>query len=323
MSYRTALFVDKITLTQSIPRPLQNEVLTEAASLALDGELTLKSRNSPTLAGPYRYAYARQLTQMGELLIQLAPWDDYRDDTRPRRSFMRLEWNPSKSPNATETATQVQSILNRIVPHLEFSSIIDTANLTRIDLAFDVLGTKLDQLCVYSLLRRNYSDRYKYSPYGNLIFQGLGKPNGDRYLRIYDKTEEARSSRIGGFRRSTTSIPPVKRVRRTHARVRFELQVRDLGQWDRLVGLSNPFENYIVRQLRSAAFSQSKNHELFWLADSIFRRGGQAALSLIEDRRTRARYANLIQEMEPPLWWDPEALWEEVPAAIARVFLQS
>jgi len=319
MSYRTSLFIDKLSFTYAVSPSDENSIIEEANEMANAGFLYRKSRYGDLLKN-YRHAFGMEFGGNEGLIVQIGP----RVPTiivggrEVRRRFMRLEWNPAKAiavaPNAPG---MVSSLLSRLSPAISTESMVRTLRVTRVDLAFDIFGEPIDNIGVSGLLRKAYSGRYEFSPLGGLNAIEIGKKENSRYLRVYDKLAEMRS-------RSQDEHHPIyirtgNVFRRIQSRTRFELQLHKIGDLATLTRMKNPFAGFTVRTLHSLASGLS-THVESWMLDSCRRRGMQAALALIEDRRERAAYSRKILACEPPVWWDADAIWSEVPAALVAAF---
>lgn len=149
----------------------------------------------------------------------------------------------------------------------------------------------------------------------------FGRSNSDRYLLVYDKDFHLRMSAIAGYNNTAGADSRRARplLRRTRTRTRFELRLKDTGPLANLQSISNPFSRYTVKEFRQLEQSLC-GFQLAHFLDSCRLRGMQSALSLITDRRTRARYAAAVREVDPPEWWGSEELWTERHQAFGEVF---
>ncbi|MCW5669761.1 MAG: hypothetical protein KIT86_08870 [Hydrogenophaga sp.] len=241
---------------------------------------------------------------------------DTEGNARGRR-FMRLEWNPNEARRANpQHWSQIQHVLSELIPGFDIEYVLEHAVITRIDLAFDLHGQHVNGIQVFSLLRRAHSGRYEHGPLGVTNSIEIGRYGGDRYLLVYDKRLQLGSALIGRFTRAARTS---NLVRRTRPWTRFEVRLKDVGSFAELDALSNPFAGYTVSTIGQMGESVSGYVE-GWFLDACRYRGIQAALSTIPNQRTRTRYASLVRKLEPPEWWSPEALWSEMPVAVADIF---
>jgi len=318
MSHRSSLFIDKLNITYDIRRELHSQVLLMAEGLETEERWTRIHRSR--LLNNYRCAYAFDLG-LGECLtVQMHPWTAH-DSSAQRssrgRRFMRLEWNPRRAKQVDASYwLRFSELLGELIPGFADENLLENAYVTRMDLGFDVRGQHVDSLQVFSLLRRAASGHYVHGPTGKRNAIEIGKPEGDRYLRIYDKwlqsniTQPQSTPRHGSHPRL---------LRRQRSWTRIELQLRDVGRFARLGCIRNPFAGYTIRAIERIANTQIEYVEE-WFLDSCRQRGLHAALSLIPKQRTRTKYVNLVREAESPSWWNADQIWADLPAALTAAF---
>jgi hypothetical protein len=321
MSYRTRLFLDKISITVHVDRSLHHRILLASEGMELQEKIRRKSGPSELLKN-YRRAYTLGLGGGEELTIQLDPRREARNQQTtafPHHRFLRLEWNPCKAHFANHAAfTLITQFLAELIPGFEIIAFLEAINITRIDISFDVRGVHVDGLCISALLRRTFTGHYVYGPSGARNSMEFGQPTSDQYLLVYDKNLEQKINKNGRFDGS-----PINDARRAkvvrRSRTRFELRLRDVGPLSRLFSMPNPFSRYTVRGLFNVE-RERRGHVFEWFLDSCRQRGVQAALSRIENPRQRTKYALAIREAQPPSWWEPSVLWNELAAAVKEAF---
>lgn len=315
MPTRTELFIDKLSFTLQVERELRDSVVSAFEHEAITGNLLRVTNWSTGLLKSYSRAYQMPLGGEEKLSVQLVPYIDDQEVGQVRRRnrrFMRVEWNPTKAGVVDRLSFQrIFGLLSRCIPNLSLERFFADASLTRVDISFDVFGLRIDRLSVITTLRKPNS-RFAMTPAGRMNSMEFGRPNSDRYLLIYDKRLELAS-------RPRTSLPHGNQrvIRRVRERTRFELRLHDIGRLDGLFEEPNPLMQYTVREV-SVLSQKFPAHLLAYFSDSCLRRGMQAALSLIENRRERASYVSLLREHSPPRWWDPVQIWGELPNAIRR-----
>ncbi|MGE0347703.1 hypothetical protein [Hydrogenophaga sp.] len=177
----------------------------------------------------------------------------------------------------------------------------------------------MNDLQVFSLLRRAFTGHYKYGPLALLNAIEIGRAKGDKYLRVYDKIVQLKNALLEGNSDPLERYLPPARGRRTIPHVRFELQLRDVGSLPDLLRMSNPWAGFTVRTIRGIA-ERGTGHVFSWFLDSCRMRGVHAALSFIEDQRQRTKFANRVREASPPTWWDADAIWAELGDALQVAF---
>lgn len=320
---RTNLFIDRTSFTLAIPTSDRANLHRSLNEMLLDDAIQRVDNPFSELLKSYRYAYVLPLAEGSQLSIQVEPRDsaESTDITRPRRRgtrrYLRIEWNPHAATTRGGLAfDHVLRLLARIISSFNIEMLLQ-ANITRMDLTFDVLGVHVDRIDVFTLLRRTNSVRYKYGPIGMLNSTRLGLYGADKQLLVYDKSLEQRTRQIEQYaQRCWSARGPL--IRRRPAHTRFELQLRDIGPLEVLGTMANPFATYTVRTLQGHDNAGDSLWPFF--LDSCRLRGIQAALSRIPDRAQRDKLRRRVQMLDPPSWWNPQQLWQELPAAIAQVF---
>lgn len=318
MSYRTNIFIDKLNITYDVRRELHSRVLGAADGLAIDERLVRIYRSD--LLNNYQRAYEFEFGCGEKLKIQMHPWVSHNPvavrASRGRR-FIRLEWNPRKARLVDPHSWQcVMHLLSELIPGFTQDSLLNSACITRMDLAFDLYGQHVNALQIFSLLRRAFSGHYVHGPAGTTNAIEIGRPDGDKYLRVYNKRLERQITQIEVIASPTIGS---RVIRRRRSWTRFELQLRDVGSFARLEAMANPFAGFTVRTVDQIA-TLANGYIAGWFLDSCRFRGVHAALSTIQNQRARTKYANLVRQAEPPHWWDAEILWLEMPAALQEVF---
>jgi hypothetical protein len=308
--------VDRASITYAIPQALH--MTTRHIWEGLLGRQEIFPPNAHSeLFKNYSRAAVMPLANDCELKIQLDPRTDATGYT-PRK-FMRLEWNPASSNRNGGMAQQrIYQLLEELVPRFNRDHFLDTATITRLDLTFDVHGVPLDSLCITAMLSRTYTGRYEYGARGALNSVHFGRPDSDQYLLVYDKNLERAMAKNGGIARLANGVY-VSNGRVLRSCTRFELRLHDIGTFERLNGLSNPYERYSVSSAHNRQ-PELQSDEMRMMLDSVQLRGAHAALSRIRNRRLRTQLARALHHQCPASWWDSARIWSEVPVAIDRAF---
>ncbi|WP_421954716.1 hypothetical protein [Polaromonas sp.] len=238
-------------------------------------------------------------------------------DPRKRgMDYARLEWNPRTVGN--HSASQIARLLNDICPGVTTAQLAQGAQ-TRVDFSFDLLDLQIDALTVATELRRTVSGIWQthteYFPKGPINSIELGRRESDRSLRVYDKRLEQAKAQYGDsldhreLYRLAMERRPITRV---------ELTLRKGLDARQLVCSINPFLKY---QFSHLAHSRGRmpGHEWKFFIDACKQRGSQAALSLIENKKLRKQYRDLLFQ-NPPSWWQPELIWQESLAAYSSIW---
>lgn len=186
----------------------------------------------------------------------------------------------------------------------------------------DLLRVPVDTLLAFTILRKPISGRFseirqEYGTTGKLNSMYLGRYDADRYLLIYDKTAETKNRQIGGIKMAARPHPASYRPA---SRTRVELRLKDVGTCADFLALNNPYEHYTIRTYRMAS-DYRRDAQWIHFLDSCQLRGAQAALSLIENRRTRTLYRDSLRACTPPDWWTPPLLWDEARSAFLQILL--
>ncbi|HEY8606312.1 MAG TPA: hypothetical protein VIM12_04260 [Noviherbaspirillum sp.] len=308
-------------MTLDIPDADRDQVRLQLLALSELGEIEqVTNRYSKILKG-YRYGFMLPFDDQStySCLIQIEPNGAFRNSR-----YMRMEWNPSSASRVcANPAAGIRRMLEICVPSYS-PGLLSEANVTRIDLAFNLYRIPIDSILVSTILRKPVSGRYfapraKYGKTGYLNSQEIGDPESDRYLVIYDKNLEREFRNFEGNRMSTE--PQRSQFPRVQPRwARFEIRLRNLGSWGRLPYIQeNPFEAYSVTTYTTAQIIRDDHYWAYFLADCKLN-GAQAALSKIIDKRERARMRKALYVGDPPLWWNPEALRMELSSALDRAF---
>lgn len=321
MSYRTSLFVDRATITVNVDTRHQANVDMCLEGLAGRGDLKQLHRSS-TFNYTKAYANADQGTQAIDIFIEVKPRGTWRSTSAnpvkgTHRRYLRVDWNPSRL--SSTSANALKEILEATGEERCEMGLPLRAVLTRIDLSFDVYGALADSFIVFSRpTRRTVSTQYEYGGEGKVHAIYLGAKDSDRRLLIYDKARQLQER--WKSENGIVGLPILRGVlRRWRPRVRFELRLKNASTVHGLLAQPNPFLAYSVTSstaLRSTPWTAELQHFL----DSCQFRGAQAALSLIEDRRKRSRYAQFLSEPRAPEWWNPEQIWSEAPTALHAGF---
>lgn len=311
---RSHLFIDRLSMTILIEPAERSPVVEILLSLASDGTLHAEQNRYSGLLKSYRYAFYLPFDEERSCSIQVMP-------RAPGSRFMRLEWNPANAQKVhADPMGHIVELLRRCVPSYSANLILD-ANITRIDLSFRLYRIHVDSLLVFTTLRKPVSGRYfaphaQYDRTGRLNSMEIGRPDGDQYLLIYDKCLERENRQIGRLAQFAASLRHSPEVRRIKAPLsQFELRLRNIGNIENLGSMPNPFTLYSIINHTNAGGIRN-DHQWQWFVDSCKVRGGQAALSMIENRRERTEFRNALRESNPPSWWNPVEIWREVPDAI-------
>lgn len=282
------LFIDKIALTMPVQsRMLQHRITEQFQRCAENGII------SPALYGDllsrYHFAYTILLAGGRSAILQAVP-------RGARMNFLRLEFNPNNKGIAQEhpfslLAGIIQPAWPGFIPALE------NANLNRLDFAVDIHGVHIERIGIHHVARSTFSEIFYRD--GRTTGVYLGKRTSKRHVVIYDKKREAREH---------------GRILRGE-RTRVESRTMDVGSLSALPDMPNPFAS-LTLSLYPPCNQTGHIHAHF--LDSCRHRGAQAALYLIQNRRTRAEYRAWLSEAYSPSWWRPDDIWAQRMDAVQR-----
>lgn len=310
MPTASALFIDKIALTIALDDPAASDRISEwfhpSAIRTIYGYPVLRTRGGRfysqsreivfdaeapcKLLAEYfprenRRRRIREIVRNNEGHAELMPDIEIEDARRP----LRLEWNPSQMLAVPEHQQAFLDIMRYWFGEA-LEAEIANATITRIDLATDINHLKIGDL----VISRNDTTvtSTTYSRRGRIQTIYLGNKNTNLRFAIYDKAAQQGGS-----------------IERT----RIEARIKKRLTFDSIFDYSNPFARLAIREAINLEIRAPGNSEFVWdwLIDSFRQRGGEAALNLVRNSRTRAKWRNKIAVQETPRWWDPQALWDD------------
>lgn len=297
--HRGPVFLDALTLTvpvlSSRRRALINWFNDQRNFPGVEG----RSQFGRQPTGMYRFRYYIQLPR-GECLVEIDP--------RFHGHFMRLDFNPSRSPGGL---APIIAVLREAIPDFSVEDILG-GNATRIDIAFDLFGVDMEMIDALCRLRLRETARYRtfdmdtWERHGGLTAIVIGAKNAPSRFRIYDKKTQLEETNPG--------VPRMYR-----SRVRFELQERRWGPAN-LVGTGeNAFDRYRVYQHDLLALRPPSTNEERFFRYAVQLRGAVALLSELENPRERRRYEQLLSPAAFPSYWQSDTLWREFQDAWQRL----
>lgn len=310
MARRTPLFIDRFSFTLAANSRERAHIHSAVQGLVQNEELVEADWKSG-LRSKYVHAYVRAFGK-SVFAIQFHPRRHVADEDNGPARFFRAEWNPAGiARHRSDAPEQVIELLEQILP-LPWSEIIWRASITRLDLTFDVWGVHIDRMALSGLSRRLVVQRYESGITGRLNSVLLGSIESDRRLRVYDRRL---LSGLRQFTVTTRTVTPTNRGRRTQEVTRFELVLKNLGPIQRLESIRNPYLAYTVRYIDSIQRIYPDHFQAWFLA-CCRATGLQQTVSAIANRAERERVQRAVKMSEPPDWWCPSKIWEELPAAL-------
>ncbi|MER2537776.1 MAG: hypothetical protein ABTQ26_00910, partial [Azonexus sp.] len=315
------LFIDKIALTVALENEEARDRIHEWFNS--DPHEVLGFQVSATRGGRF-YWYSKEIVFNAETHCKLLAeydtragaariLDDYDGDgesepdidiyavTDSRRPF-RIEWNPAQLLEVPEYQAAFVAIMQEWFGDA-LESEISNANITRIDLATDIWGININDIIAARADTTVISSGYGRDGLIQTIY--LGGKNTDLRFVLYDKRQQLRGIVRAG----------------QQARTRIEARIKQRLTFESLRTYQNPFERLTLREVSELIFGYRGNspHHWDWFVDSCRQRGGEAALDLIRNSRTRRAWHNKVAMRDAPTWWDAQALWRGLREAIDQM----
>lgn len=320
MPQATPAFIDKIAMTLPLSNPIAFDRLTgwlsgDESSLAgypvtmtrggrfywYSKEIHLSDRCKVLIEGDHRTRFTRRpMVETDDPELEADIDVVAINDRRP----LRMEWNPS-SINAHPALIDG---FGRVIDELFGSaraSEFGSANITRVDVATDVVGLDINRLIACRNDTTVCSTTYGRDGITQTMYLG-GKNTALRYI-VYDKRAQLHG-------RSDSDAPPITRI---------EVRLKQTLNYLALRNHENLFDRLLLREIgeRGHLGEQNNSHYWPWFVDACRERGAQAALGLIQDAKTRQRWRQKIRDIESPAWWRPEEIWGGLPRAVAQLNL--
>ena len=224
----------------------------------------------------------------GSLLLQCDPWYS-------TNAYFRCEFNPNSC-----YMPDVRGVLDAVL-RWGYTGLLNHGRVTRIDLAVDV-GVDIDSLLISKPMTRR-SGIYA-NEMGELETYYLGSRTSPLCFAVYDKRAEQESKGSD----MPTSAGPLTRI---------EARLRPSTKWTLLPEEKNPFAKLLVTSY--GAFGEPDAVTSLFL-DSCRLRGAQMALIELKkkDKDRWKKYSKMLKQHVSP-WWDPDALWEQLPSLLASL----
>ena len=320
----TALFVDRLAMTFGLTNESVRDAVTEW--MQHGGRELYGFPVTSTRGGRY-YSFSKKIEFDADrdvsLLVEYSPAACWRERdvventqdaeaeqdldvyaVRDSRRPFRIEFNPAR---LMETPAYYQAFLS--IMTLWFGDAlhneVSRARITRIDLAVDITGVSIN-----SLLAARQDSTVMSTTYGrdgHIQTMYLGSKNSSERFVIYDKRAQ----------RAAESDAPIAGRPRTRIEVRLKasLSLLDLRRY------RNPFRHLGLRHIDDMLVASLGNspHYWDWMVSASKQDGLQATLARIRNPRTRKGWRDRVFEREAPEWWNPDALWGGLGAALDAV----
>jgi hypothetical protein len=287
------LKVDKLSLTLNIDDPQERKDTEQNIR-----EATLNDKSSdfsffPQWTKGYQSSVGVVLNTHSTLLIQANP----KLENMP---FFRVEFNPA---TAGKTGTLIAKDIIDFFLLKGFNQMAKYGNISRIDLAVDVLNVKVDELLAESTGSKKSG--MWCGPRGNIETLYIGSKYSNWRACIYDKKHCLKEKGLPYPHHETT---------------RIECQIKPKCSVNELSKIKNSFKRVNIYNCGNGS-ELPKSLKMMWntFLDSCRYRGAQAALMLIQDRNARKKYRDLlIQHLAVP-WFDPDEIWKQWPS-VSKIF---
>jgi hypothetical protein len=294
-------FIDKITITHKIADEELVKTLVESLLQEADKEQGHFKKAAQFKSGAVSYKASVSLIVPpgdAQVLLQAGP------KKKGTAHALRLEFNPRRlgKPGIAFLKSQIECLaLGPVVSDdLSFDDIIAKGTVTRVDIAVDVVGIRVDQLDVRFLGdgKSHWYHSKKGQPetgyYG--IKQNKKKQNSPAPWVTYNKRQELKDKGPEGGKQLYGGL--------SHTRIEFHaIQKKPFAK---LGTLANPFGTI------SLAYPEApkgiKPYAWAFFLDSCQRRGREASLELLPEGALRKRYRQALDKAHAA-FWKPDTIW--------------
>lgn len=273
------LIIDKISATLKIPSEYQDAAMKHMTDLVDAGYAQDKH------TGQYYKSIEvfSGATDTEKILVQGNP-------KHPKISFLRIEFNPSKSH-----ASDALAVVDTMIPN-GYQLLIEEGISTRMDFAVDIFKEEISDFNFWYPNIEKTSGHYNK---GKTETYYLGVKSSSKQFCIYDKGAEIKSKNVGALIKK--EIPPYP-VTRVEARILKRIPLNNLAS------TPNPFSKLGVSKYGSPNPSDCQ-FNLFLKACSAF--GAQDVLLSLPEH-IRKEYRKRLSE-KTPSWWNHESIWAQSP----------
>ena len=227
-------------------------------------------------------------------------------ETGPKKSKLsdvRVEFNPSALGPIGVTRLK-HWLRDYCPPWVHWNRVVTHAKATRVDVAVDVEGVRIDTL---NLASKRHGECITFTSKGRLetIYFGTDtKPH--RRPVVYDKRREIKK-RLG--------VDPGMEI------TRFEVRLySNFSALAEIQGVKNPLKVFEVSSVAtSPGLDTDWKYRCF--LDSVRFRGAHAALAMLPKHQRHAYKARLFPT--PPIWWEPTTIWSKWPSVVGALGLLS
>lgn len=228
------------------------------------------------------------------LHLQARPWG-------ANKRFMRLEWNPA---NMGELGlASLQQDFNQFLPDWR-ERIQKDGKVTRVDIACDFIGVKVDDVVVWSKWAKKLAMYTNAQGETETIYLGAKESN---QTVVYDRVAKIKQdNKTAKYDIEVQSVPK-KPVTRLERRLRTDIAVTDL------LDMGNPLDGISVYAPKPQDFPNSL-YRFPAFRNMAQMRGYKRAVAALPPVY-RAKYEKKFLASPAP-WWDADSVWKHWPRAL-------
>jgi hypothetical protein len=240
--------------------------------------------------GAVKYKASVNLIVSGEpVLIQAGPMKK----TGLAHNF-RLEFNPHKLA-VSGIAVLKDELESLIGEGLSYTDIITKGQVTRLDIAVDLVGVRIDDLDIRISAKGKSHWYYSQEGEAETGYFGLKKANAP--WKAYNKRRQLKETGTGHEGQLYGGL--------SHTRLEFHaVPKKSVPQ---LVDFKNPFAD--ISLAVPVAPKGVEPHEWQFFLDSCQRRGHDAAIAMLPEGKTKKMYVEALDAAREA-FWKPNVIWQ-------------
>lgn len=286
-------FIDKISITYKIADEELKVAVIEALKLDVEEKTAFHSAKDFKTGGvPYAASVHLIVPPKGEkVLIQAGP------KKMGLSHNLRLEFNPRAlgPPGIAFLKSQLE---NLIVGGLSYAHILLKGKVTRVDVAVDLIGIRIDHLDI-QFLKASKSHWY---------YSSTGAPQTG-YLGIKPSPKVKNASWVAYNKRAQlkdTGKTEQEQLYGGLSHTRIEFHAQPMKCFGDLAAMKNPFSALSLAY--PSAPKGVKPYTWLFFLDACHRRGHKVALAQLPDGPLRTRYAKALEKAHAD-FWKPDLIW--------------
>jgi hypothetical protein len=294
-------FIDKITILSKIGDPIAKKALIQGFNGdAEDGGKYSSASTFKTGNVSYESSVLLAVPASGHrVLIQVGP---KKKDTA---HDLRLEFNPAALGEAGMAYLKYE-LENQVVGALDFKHIMETGSVSRVDIAVDVVGIRIDALDIRYLGKGKSHWYFSASGEPETGYYGISPtPKGKKNAPFvtYNKRKQLKETGSSGDDELYNGL--------SHTRI--EYHATPFKKFGQLKTIPNPFKEISLaypRQPKGVSL-----HAWQFFMDACHRRGHQTAIARLPTENMKKRYNNAL-EAAHQRFWKPDLIWTQWLAVI-------